>query len=75
MEVNDNKKAVENPDHYNQGTIECIDAIESALGKEGFEAFCRGNAIKYLWRAHHKGNFDQDLDKAQWYLKKIKQWM
>ena len=36
---------VNSPPHYNQGGIECIDAIEAALGKEGFRAYCRGNAI------------------------------
>ena len=61
---------VNKPPHY-QGEVECIDAIASALGKEGFEAFCRGNAIKYIYRAHKKGNYKQDLEKAIWYLKRI----
>lgn len=60
---------VNNPPHYNQGDIECIDAIESALGKEGFEAYCRGNAIKYLWRIglKHRDN-NEDWEKANWYI-------
>lgn len=38
---------VNHPSHYTNGDIECIDAIRAALGKEGFIAYCRGNAIKY----------------------------
>jgi hypothetical protein len=36
---------VNHPPHY-QGKVECIDAIEAALGPDGFAAYCRGNAIK-----------------------------
>lgn len=60
---------VNRPPHYNQGEIECIDAIRAALGQDGFEAYCRGNAIKYAWRCTHKGGVE-DLRKAAWYLNK-----
>jgi hypothetical protein len=56
-----------NPDHYKQGDIECIDAIRAALGPDGFKAYCKGQVIKYLWRAEHKGNPTQDYCKAEWY--------
>ncbi len=59
---------VNHPPHYTAGGIECIDAIEAALGTEGVAMFCRGNAIKYLWRAGLKGALVQDLQKARWYL-------
>jgi hypothetical protein len=55
------------PAHYNQGDIECIDALRSALGDEGFVGFCVGNVIKYLWRYRHKGGVE-DLRKAEEYL-------
>lgn len=55
------------PPHYRAGSIECIDAIHAALGDDGFIAYCRGNAIKYNWRAPHKGTLAQDLDKAAVY--------
>ena len=64
---------VDHPSHYNNGGIECIDAIESATeGLTGIEAFCTGNAIKYLWRWKHK-NGVEDLDKAIWYINKLKE--
>lgn len=59
---------VDHPPHYNDGAIECIDALASALGPDGFAAFCVGNAVKYLWRYRHKGSPTEDLKKARWYL-------
>lgn len=63
---------VNHPPHYNTGDIECIDAIRAAVsGLSGFEGFCAGNAIKYIWRYKHK-NGTQDIDKAIWYLERLK---
>ena len=60
-----------NPSHYQKGKVECIDAIESATsGLQGIEAFCTGNAIKYLYRWKQK-NGVEDLAKAKWYLEKL----
>jgi hypothetical protein len=64
---------VNHPKHYNKGSIECIDAMESAFGVEAVIAFCKCNAFKYLWRAGNKtegANFEKDLKKAQWYQNK-----
>jgi hypothetical protein len=58
---------VNRPAHYTAGSIECIDAIREALGDEAFTAYCRGNAIKYLWRTGKKGSASEDLRKAAWY--------
>lgn len=66
-----NSSPVDHPSHYTQGGVECIDALEAALGPEGFNAFCRGNAIKYLWRAEHKGKPLEDLEKARWYINRL----
>ncbi len=60
---------VNHPPHY-QGKVECIDAIEAALGDDGFVACCRGNAMKYLYRAGRKGESVEDLRKAAWYLER-----
>lgn len=60
---------VNNPKHYNQAGIECIDAIRAATG-EGYEHYLQGNIMKYLWRYRYK-NGVEDLEKAQWYLKEL----
>jgi hypothetical protein len=57
----------DHPSHYNQGNIECIDAIASALSPQELDGFVRGNVMKYIWRSPHKNNIE-DLKKAQWYL-------
>jgi len=62
---------VNHPRHYTQGSVECIDAIESALGPEGFVAFLRGQVIKYQWRLGAKGSSIQDGKKAAWYCDKL----
>ena len=64
-----NQDNVNNPVHYNQAGIECIDAIEAALD-EGFEYYLQGNVMKYLWRYRYK-NGAEDLKKAEWYNKKL----
>ena len=58
---------VNSPPHYKQGDIECIDAIEAALTAEEFRGYCKGNALKYVWREKHKGQ-NESLEKAIWYL-------
>lgn len=60
------------PSHYNQGNIECWDAMEAAYGKEAVSTFCLLNAFKYIWRSDHK-NGEQDIDKAINYLNKYKE--
>ena len=62
---------VNHPDHYNQGKIEVIDIIEDLVRDyPGVEAFCIGNAIKYIARAPYKGSKQDDIRKAIWYLNK-----
>lgn len=62
---------INHPTHHTQGKVECIDAIESAtVGKSGFEAYCVGNVIKYLWRYEQKGG-KESVEKAQYYLNKL----
>jgi hypothetical protein len=63
---------VNHPPHYTQGGVECLDAIESALGPDGFRAFCLGNAMKYIWRCQHKHKTPHsDIRKAIFYLERI----
>jgi hypothetical protein len=55
------------PSHYNNGNIECIEAIEAALTLEEYQGMCKGNVMKYLWRHRYKGGVES-LKKAKWYL-------
>ena len=66
------EEQVNHPSHYNQGGIECIDAMVSAFGNDSVITFCKLNAFKYIWRSGSKdGNSEsQDLSKAVWYLNK-----
>ena len=65
-----NVDMVNQPPHYTAGGIECITAIEAALTPEEFAGFCKGNAIKYLWRMNHKGG-KESLAKARWYVNRL----
>lgn len=55
--------AVNSPQHYqrNPEGIEVI-SITRHLNNN------KGNAVKYILRADHKGNAKEDLQKAIWYL-------
>lgn len=64
------KDNVNNPPHYNQGKIECIEAMEAMLSPEEFRGFLRGSIFKYQWRVMNK-NGVEDLEKAKWYLEKL----
>lgn len=65
--------AVNHPQHYTQSGIECIDAIDSVTS--GYErpshGYYAGQVLKYIWRAPFKGQYLQDLEKAQWYLNRL----
>jgi hypothetical protein len=63
LESERNSSMVNHPLHYNKhpSGVECIDVIEHM-------SLNIGNAIKYLWRADHKGNTRQDMEKAIWYI-------
>jgi hypothetical protein len=56
---------VNHPKHYNVKGFEVIDIID-AFGLN----FNMGNALKYLLRADRKGNKEQDINKALWYLQR-----
>ncbi len=56
---------VDHPDHYKGRSLETINIIED------FQLnFCLGNAIKYILRAGKKGERQEDLQKAMWYLQR-----
>lgn len=62
--------AVNHPPHYTQGGVECIVAIQAALSPAEFRGYCKGNALKYVWREQHKAGIES-LQKAQWYLDRL----
>ena len=63
---------INHPAHY-AGSIECIDAMIAAYGREQVAIFCKLCAFKYLWRLEKKGDSSVDAGKAQWYLDKYKE--
>jgi len=58
---------VRRPSHYNQTGIECIDAIEASMSPLEFMGYCKGNAMKYMWRYRYKGAMSEDLGKHDFY--------
>lgn len=60
---------VNHPSHYTQGPVHerCGEVVECITVTESMN-FNIGNAIKYLWRADHKGAPLEDLEKARWYI-------
>lgn len=61
--------AVNHPNHYTQGGIECIDAMQAAFGANELAVYCKIAAFKYIWRCEHKNGLE-DVKKAVWYLSK-----
>lgn len=61
------------PPHYTEGKVECIDAMESSMSAESFKGFLKGQVLKYLWRYEKKNNPLEDLEKASWYLNRLKE--
>ena len=62
---------VEQPDHYNKGSIEAIEAIKASMPEHEFNGYLKGNALKYLWRYDYKGKPIEDLRKCKWYIERL----
>ena len=66
---------VKSPNHYTIGGIEVKDILKAKLSPEEYRGYCKGNVMKYLMRAEHKGNACQDYAKAaeysQWLLESV----
>lgn len=56
------------PARYSTTDRETIDRIRDLLGTRGFLAYCRGQVVRYLDRAGHKGPKEEDEAKAEWYM-------
>jgi hypothetical protein len=59
------QETVNHPPHYKKhpSGVECIQITEHMN-------FCLGNAVKYIWRADHKKDAIEDLQKAAWYIQR-----
>ena len=66
---------VDHPPHYNNGHIECIEAIEAMLTPDEYIGYLRGNSLKYLWRFRYKNKPIEDLRKARWYEERLISYM
>jgi hypothetical protein len=62
---------VHRPEHYNTGSMECIDAIRGMLTDDEYIGYLKGNAMKYLWRSSYKGKPVEDLRKGRWYEERL----
>lgn len=58
---------VKQPEHYTSGSVECIDAIKSALSLEEYRGYLKGNIMKYIFRERLK-NKDEDIRKGSQYM-------
>ena len=63
-----NNEMVNHPSHYNQFKREVIEEMRLLFGDEAVKSFCKLNAYKYIRRADFKGQKEEDLKKAEWYI-------
>ena len=64
---------INNPAHYNTGSMETINLIQEGMSYEEFLGYLKGNILKYVCRYRHKNKEDpvKDLMKAKWYIEKL----
>lgn len=60
------------PGYYHQGNIDVIKFSEENFTKEELKGFYRMNVLKYVTRFDKKGSALSDLEKAAFYLEKLK---
>ena len=59
---------VNEPPHYRQHAMECIDEMVEVFGVEAVKSYCMCNVWKYRYRAPYKGKLEEDNAKADWYM-------
>lgn len=64
---------VNQPPHYKIHKMECIDEMREVFGDDVVKAYCKCAAWKYRYRAPYKGKFEQDNEKADWYIAELKE--
>lgn len=70
---NQNHDTINHPSHYTKNKFESIDEMMIVFGPEVVYDFCICNVWKYKNRAPYKGNFEEDMKKADWYITKAKE--
>ena len=65
IETNQKNDPVNHPNHYLKAAI-TLEPIELTARMDA----CLGQAVNYVLRAPHKGNFREDIEKAIFYLHK-----
>ena len=68
---NSTEDIVNHASHYNDGAIECIDAIAASMTPTEYAGFLKGQVLKYVWRYRLKGKPVEDLKKAGYYLDRL----
>lgn len=63
---------VNHPSHYKQFSREVIDTMQGMSTTEEFKGYLKLNAVKYISRYQGKNGIE-DLDKAIWYITKLKE--
>ncbi len=63
--------SINHPPHYNKGNMETIELIRNAMSSIEFEGYLQGNIIKYISRYKYKNSPLEDIQKAEWYIKKL----
>lgn len=71
VSAEDGGDMVNNPAHYADSAIECIDAIAASMSRDAFLGYLKGNVQKYVWRHEKKAKPAEDLKKARWYLNRL----
>jgi len=69
----DKDDKVNSPSHYTKGKVEAIDVIEDAIrhAPDPVVGMLQAQVLKYVLRCWHKGNAEQDLQKSEWYLRRL----
>lgn len=59
---------VNEPPHYRQHAMECIDEMVEVFGVDAVIDYCKCNVWKYRYRAPYKDDADEDNMKSDWYM-------
>lgn len=62
---------INHPPHYTCREHECIEEMVYVFGAQAVIDFCKCNAWKYRYRAGNKDNYEEDMEKSDWYISKI----